>query len=178
MKTRRFLKSCLILAISYGVLFPMPGISAPKEHVEKRVLGSGPKRFKIGLDPGTFPPYTSGEFKGIDYEVLKAVCEANHHMRCIVQLRDFSECNTENGVGEALEKGKIDACINWIETPDRIVEGFEFAETVPPFTCPTTHLSRYLLSSYPPCGGRKNRSRWCNGRVYFGVRRERRLLGR
>ena len=95
---------------------------------DKRVLGSGPKTFRIGLDPGTFPPFTSDEFKGIDYEILKAVCKTNRHMRCIVQLREFSECNTDEGVGTALEVGRVDGCINWMETPARTVQGFEFAE--------------------------------------------------
>ena len=149
MKANRLLKSCLMLAVSWAVLYPTLGFSVYKERPDRRVLGSGPKTFKIGLDPGTFPPFTSDEFKGIDYEVLKAVCETNHHMRCILQLREFSECNTDEGVGTALEKGKVAGCINWIETPGRIVEGFEFAE--PYHLSPAPQLICNDLLADPDC---------------------------
>ena len=60
MKARTFLKSCLILAVSFGVLFPIFGLSADKERVKngvkRRVLGQvAPKPFGLGWIQARFP---------------------------------------------------------------------------------------------------------------------------
>ncbi len=116
--------TCLILLTA----MPAVVLADQSSRVPQMTLGEGSKTFRIAIDPGTFPPFTSGPFQGIDFEVLKAVCEANTDMKCKVQLRDFSECSIDGGVGDALEKGKVDGCMNWVNTAPRAVEGFEFAE--------------------------------------------------
>ena len=118
----------MALLLNVTVIGPSIGLAIHSEPIQKMRVGTGPKKFKIGLDPGTFPPFTSGEFKGIDFEVLKAVCEANPRMRCELQLREFSECSIGDGVGSALEQGAVDGCINWVETAPRKVQGFEFSD--------------------------------------------------
>jgi len=128
MNSRSLLVVCSASALALLVALPVAVPADDSSRVREMTLGDGPNGFKIGLEPGTFPPFTSGEFKGIDFEVLKAVCEANTQMRCRVQLREFSECSVDGGVGEALARGEVDGCVNWVETAPRIVQGFEFAE--------------------------------------------------
>jgi hypothetical protein len=100
----------IFIAVSLMLLFVWPSVVFSKNSggIQKMTLGSGSHKVKIGLDPGTFPPFTSGAFQGIDFEVLKAVCEANRTMKCELQLRAFSECSIEKVVGQALEKGTVD----------------------------------------------------------------------
>jgi hypothetical protein len=121
----------IFIALSLMLIFVWPSVGFSKSSgaVPKMVVGHGPQKMKIGLDPGTFPPFTSGPFQGIDFEVLKAVCAANRTMKCEFQLRAFSECSMGEGVGQALEHGTVDGCINWVATAPRKAQGFEFANS-------------------------------------------------
>jgi len=151
---RIFIHVLLILIF----VWPSVGFSKNSSGIQKMTLGSGSHKIKIGMDPGTFPPFTSGAFQGIDFEVLKAVCEANRTMKCELQLRAFSECAMGEGVGQALEQGTVDGCINWVETVPRKTQGFEFANpyhtsSPPQLICVAHNLNSLTCATAPEING-------------------------
>ena len=80
-----------------------------------------------------FPPWGVGPLEGVDFDLITAIREANSSMKCRLEDRPSSDCvdTDENGqmiIGPALASGKVDGCMAWFATDERIRLGAEFAE--------------------------------------------------
>lgn len=103
----------------------------------------GPEAFGSGAEPGNearmykiaqsypYPPWDVGPFKGVSIEVMKAICDANRHMKCQYIAVPSEECfdTDESGkpfVGPVLASGRADGCLTWFKTAARERLGVEF----------------------------------------------------
>lgn len=101
-------------------------------------VGNGPTTYFIGMGPGSFrsggfPPWETNVLEGPHFEITKAVCEANKAMKCVIQDREYNECqftDSETGeavVGPSLALGLVDGCIDWGQNTARLDAGLTFA---------------------------------------------------
>ena len=90
-----------------------------------------------------FPPWDVGARRGVNHDLLRAMCGANKAMRCRIQAHPNASCVSSdaagnNVIGAALVAGSLDGCIGWFNTPEREQLGAEFAH--PYSVGPTPHL--------------------------------------
>lgn len=100
-------------------------VAAVPSFVQQRV-------YKIGLTY-PFPPWDIGPLKGVDYDLLSAICEANGPMDCMLEALPSEACvgTDANGnmvIGRALATGAIDGCVAWYGTDARKQLGAEFTD--------------------------------------------------
>jgi len=79
-----------------------------------------------------FPPWDAGPLKGVNYDLLTAICAANSAMHCNIVLRPYSDCLGSDRaghpvIGPGLQSGSIDGCVGWLNTAEREQLGGEFA---------------------------------------------------
>ncbi|HEX2465960.1 MAG TPA: hypothetical protein VHR17_15160 [Thermoanaerobaculia bacterium] len=80
-----------------------------------------------------FPPWDVGPARGVNYDLLTAICAANTAMRCRIQVRPYSDCVGSDAegrpiIGPGLTSGSLDGCIGWLDTAERAQLGGEFAD--------------------------------------------------
>ena len=90
-----------------------------------------------------FPPWDVGARRGVNNDLLTAMCAANRAMRCRIQAHPNAACLSSDAagnpvIGPGLASGSLDGCIGWFNTAERQQLGGEFAH---PYSFgPTPHL--------------------------------------
>jgi ABC-type amino acid transport substrate-binding protein len=96
-------------------------------------LDAAAQRRVYTIGTGTaFPPWDVGPRRGVNYDLLTAICAANSAMRCRIQVRPNADCVASDDagnlvIGAGLASGSLDACIGWFNTAEREQLGAEFA---------------------------------------------------
>ena len=91
-----------------------------------------PRVYSIGIG-FPFPPWDVGPARGVNYDLLTAMCAANSAMRCRIKVRPYGDCVASDAagnpvIGPGLASGALDGCIGWLDTPERVQLGGEFQD--------------------------------------------------